>query len=388
MTPEDIAAGMTGRLKLVQPGRWEALLPSACVQNHASFLSRTADALHCLWFGGSLEGKADISIWRSTLHDTQWSQAEKLTDDAQRSEQNPVLFNAPDGRCLLFNTAQPGGNQDECAVRMSETDCAPRDLPLPKGTFVRGPVQVRHDGAWLLPLFRCVQRPGARWTGSHDTAALAISIDHGKHWQEVDVPGSIGCVHMTLVKGQPTGYGAVVAAHEKPYIAYFRRRQADFVHRAQSIDGGETWSVPEPTDVPNNNSSISAIRLHDGRIALACNPVNARMYPLARRSGLYDELGDHDRRPQSKGGCEPIWGVPRAPMTICLSNDDGRSFPHRLVIEEGDGACLSNNSLNGQNHELSYPSLLEGADGSIDLAYTCHRRAIRHVRLDRDWMQH
>jgi predicted neuraminidase len=170
------------------------------------------------------------------------------------------------------------------------------------------------------------------------------------------------------------------------YTAFFRRRQADFVHRTVSTDGGESWSVPEPTDVPNNNSSIGVIRLADGRIAMACNPVNARMHPDARRSGLYDELGEEDRRPQAGGGCDPVWGVPRAPMMLCLSTDEGCTFPHRITVEDGDGACLSNDSLDGRNHELSYPSLLEAADGSIDLVYTCHRRAIRHVRLSRQWV--
>ncbi len=34
---------------------------SPMVQNHAAFLMRdNADTLHCVWFAGELEGKADI----------------------------------------------------------------------------------------------------------------------------------------------------------------------------------------------------------------------------------------------------------------------------------------------------------------------------------------
>jgi predicted neuraminidase len=140
----------------------------------------------------------------------------------------------------------------------------PRTLDLPKGSFVRAQVTLRDDGAWMLPLFLCRTVPGARWTGSHDVAAVATSADRGESWDLVEVPGSTGCVHMTLV---PLG-GTRLAA-------FFRRRQADYVYRAESADGGRTWSVPEPTDVPNNNSSIVAIALADGRIALLCNPVNS-----------------------------------------------------------------------------------------------------------------
>lgn len=375
-TPDQIASGMDGRLRETAPGRSEALLPSHTVQNHAAFLTRAADGgLACLWFGGSLEGKADISIYRASLGPAGWQVPEQVSDDPERSEQNPVEFDAPDGRRLVFNTAQPGGNQDACVIRMREPGGAPRDLPLPRGTFIRGPVHVRGDGAWLMPLFRCVPRPGERWTGSHDTAALAVSEDAGATWREVEVPGSLGCVHMTLV---PFGAGR--------FAAFFRRRQADFVYRAESLDGGETWSVPAATDLPNNNSSISAIRLADGRVAIACNPVNAALHPEARRASLYDEIGDDDR-PNATGGAEPVWGVPRAPMTIALSSDDGVTFPRRILVEGGPGSCLSNNSVDGSNQEMSYPSLSEGVGGTLDLAYTYHRRAIKHVRLSPAWLE-
>ncbi len=371
---EEIAAGMDGRLRDVGDGRWEALLPSPSVQNHAAFLAPGPSGLACLWFGGSLEGKADISIFRATLGAGGWSEPERLTDDPDLSEQNPVQFRAPDGRTLILHTAQPGGDQDACVIRVCEAGRAPLTLPLARGTFIRGPIHLRADGAWLLPLFRCVPVPGHRWTGSHDTAALAISEDAGVSWREVELPRSIGCVHMTLV---PLGGDHL--------LAFFRRRQADVIYRAESRDGGESWTAPEATDLPNNNSSISAIRLEDGRIAIASNPVNAAMRQ-DRRASLYDELGD-DARPNATGGCDPIWGVPRAPMAISLSSDDGRSFPTRLLVEDGPGSCLSNDSLDGRNRELSYPSLVEREDGTLDLAYTFHRRAIKHVRLSRRWLE-
>jgi predicted neuraminidase len=366
---------MTGRLAPAGPGRAEAILPSPAVQNHAAFLSRHPDGtLDCLWFGGSLEGKSDIFIWRSRLFPGAqgWAPAEQVSDDPDRSEQNPVQFLAPGGDVLILHTAQPGGGrQDECAVRLRAEGAAPRDLPLPPGTFIRAPVHVRPDGAWLLPLFHCIPTPGAQWTGRHDRASVAISSDRGQSWRLADVPESTGCVHMTIVDlGAPDG---------RQLAAFFRRRQADFVYRTESRDGGESWDVPQPTDVPNNNSSISVIRLADGRLAMACNPVNAAMSP-DRRASLYDELGD-DTRPQATGGCTPIWGVPRGPLSLVFSADGGKTFPQRMVVEDSPGTCLSNDSLNGRNLELSYPSLSQAPDGSLDLAYTLYRRAIRHVRL-------
>ncbi|WP_435310706.1 sialidase family protein [Primorskyibacter sedentarius] len=361
--PPAIALAMTGR---VESGT--AILPSPCIQNHAAFLARSPNGeLECVWFGGSLEGKADICIYRSRLLGAGWTAPEKLTDDPERSEQNPVLFHAPDGRCLLLHTAQPGGDQDKCVIRMREIGHPPQDLSLPGGSFVRARPILRSDGAWLLPLFHCTPQAGARWTGRHDTASVAISADAGISWRQVAVPGSTGCVHMTIVPG------------DDRLVAFFRRRQADFVHRSESRDGGETWSVPVATPVPNNNSSLAATRLADGRLALCCNPVNAAMF-TDRRASLYDELGD-DARPEASGGCTPIWGVPRAPLVVLLSEDDGQTFPRSLTVADSTGTCLSNNSEDGRNQELSYPAMLEAPDGGLDIAFTLHRRAIAYRHL-------
>jgi len=371
LTANEIAGQMTGAVTRFDNGRTGAILPSLCVQNHAAFLHRGADGiLQCAWFAGGLEGKADICIYRSCLDEEKglWSPPEALSNDPQRSEQNPVLFASGDARTLLFHTAQPGGNQDQCIVRMRALGHQPVDLGLPMGSFVRACPLTRADGAWLLPLHHCTHVPGARWTGRHDYAAVAISHDKGKSWLCRDVPQSTGCVHMTLV---PAGGDRI--------LAFFRRRQADYVYMTASDDGGESWAVPQATNIPNNNSSISAAALADGRIALVCNPVNAEM-SSARRQSLYDELGS-DSRPEADGGCTAIWGVPRAPLSLFFSSDGGRSFGNEIQVWNSPGTCLTNDSEDGNNHELSYPFMLPAENGDLDIAFTLHRRAIAYVRI-------
>ena len=68
-------------------------------------------------------------------------------------------------------------------------------------------------------------------------------------------------------------------------------------------------------------------------------------------------------------------------MTLAMSWNNGATFPLRRDLETGSGYCLSNNSAEGLNREYSYPSILQGPDGALHIAYTYHRRAIKYVRL-------
>lgn len=382
LTHEAVAARMDGRIASVAPGRSEAFLPSPCIQNHAANLARLADgSLACVWFGGTMEGMGDISIYLSRLAagSDRWSAPEKLSDDPDKSEQNPLLFTAPDRKVWLLYTSQTSGNQDGAVVKRRVSADGGRtfgpvstlcDVP---GTFVRQPIIVNSAGHWLLPVFRCIGIPGTRWTGDADTAAVLISSDSGESWTMHDVPDSIGAVHMNIV---PLGGDRMAA--------FYRNRFAEQVLRSESQDGGRSWSAPEPTDLPNNNSSVQAVALGDGRIAIVYNHSNAGMSD-ARRLSLYDEIeadGDEAQaQTAARFGPAAIWGVPRAPLSLAISDDGGLSFPDRRDLETGDGYCLSNNSKDGLNREFSYPSIV-GEGGTLHIAFTYYRRAIKYIRLD------
>lgn len=380
LTTAEIEAAMDGQLHVGPSGRVDAFLPSPMVQNHAANLHFLPDGrLACVWFGGTMEGMGDISVWMSTLGPGGWTAARRLSDDPARSEQNPVLFTAPDGRVWLFHTSQPGGRQDECEIvaRVS-VDCGDSFGPARRigdfrGVFVRQPLRLGPAGEWLLPGFRCVTPVEGRWTGDVDSAVMLVSRDQGASWQAVEVPDSLGAVHMNPV-----------APQEGAMPAFFRDRYSQWVKRSLSLDGGLSWSAPQPTDLPNNNSSVQATRLADGRIAIVMNPISAAQSD-ARRTSLYDEIADElggeaEVQPASEGP-KAIWGVPRAPMTLALSSDNGKTFPHRIDLDRGTGHALSNNSAEGINRELSYPSILQDQEGCLHVAYTYHRRAIRYVKI-------
>jgi predicted neuraminidase len=73
-------------------------------------------------------------------------------------------------------------------------------------------------------------------------------------------------------------------------------------------------------------------------------------------------------------------------MTLAISRDGGLTWPLRRNLETGDGYCMTNNSKERLNREFSYPSLRQAADGSLHLAYTYWRQAIKYVRVNEDWV--
>ncbi len=362
-----------------------AMLPSGCPQNHAANLLPLPDGtLMCVWFGGSQEGKADISVWGSRLAPgaTTWSDAIKLSDDPERSEQNPVLFQAPDGVLWLLWTAQHAGNQDTAIVRYRQSHDGGKHwgaiatLLDEPGTFIRQPITVMPNGNWLLPVFYCRTRPGEKWVGNDDISAVKISADGGKSWRDVAVPQSLGCVHMNII---PLADGSLAA--------FFRSRWADHIWYSQSTDYGESWSAPIPTTLPNNNSSIQATTLSNGDLALVFNDMSAAG-ASERRASLYDEIDDDDGRKEPEcTGKTAFWGAPRAPMTVAISADGGKSWPWMRNLDEGDGYCMTNNSEQKLNREFSYPSIKQGEDGNLHIAYTWYRQAIKYVRVSPQWVK-
>jgi predicted neuraminidase len=408
LTPQTLDRGLfDGRLRS-DPGdaaRQDAYLPAPTVQSHAANLQTLPGGdLGCVWFGGTQEGVGDISIYFSRLRpgSDRWSEPMQLSDDPSRSEQNPILFTTPDGQLWLLYTAQLAGNQDTAEVRrrISTDDgrsWGPVETLFPAtergGVFVRQPVVVTRTGRWLLGTFHCLRMPGQKWVGDLDTSAVMISDDQGGNWREVPVPDSTGCVHMNIVELPDTSLYAV-----------FRSRWADHIYQSRSDDDGDTWTPPTATALPNNNSSIQQQRLADGRLALIYNH-SSRLDATERRTSLYDEIDDEgliespaptgdevtvpgkENDPAAAKRRTAFWGAPRAPMSLAFSGDGGRSWQPAGNLDEGDGYCLTNNSRDGLNREFSYPAIHQSPDGTLELAYTCFRQTIKHVRVPATWSE-
>ncbi|KAF2450608.1 glycoside hydrolase family 33 protein [Karstenula rhodostoma CBS 690.94] len=362
-------------------------IPASTPQVHASNLLRLPSGdLLCAWFGGSQEGLSDICIHLSRLRKgaRTWSNPQKISEDVDRSEQNPVLFlNPTTNELWVLFTAQPAGNQDKAMVRYrtskdeGQTWSQPQNLFEDEGLFIRQPIVVLKDGTWVLPAWYCRTPPGYRWIGNDDISVLKYTQDSGKTWHEKEVPNSTGCVHMNI------------RATKDGYAALYRSRWADNVYVSTSKNCLD-WSGPKPTALPNPNSGICFDVLSDGRWIVVYNDSSFQQ-GQTKREGLYDDITPKDdkRQNQPKQTREAIWGVPRKQLTVGVSGDAGKDWKIKL-LQEGDGFCMTNNSRTRENRELSYPSVWVDKDETedvVNVAFTFWRQRIKFYRFKVGWIQ-
>jgi alpha-L-rhamnosidase len=94
------------------------------------------------------------------------------------------------------------------------------------------------------------------------------------------------------------------------------------------------------TDIPNNNSGIDAMTLANGLHVMVYTP---------RGLTAGSEFG------------------PRTPLVLALSTN-GRRWENVLTLEDGAG-------------EYSYPSIIQGDDGTLHIVYTYRRTHIKYVHV-------
>lgn len=347
-------------------GYFEALIPTVTLSNHASCLLPlpNGDRL-CVWFGGSDEGNADISIYQSkySSKENKWNIARQITFDSDRSEQNPSLFKKNNGEIWLVYTAQLARKPEreelfnlqytsEIRKKVSkdngETWSDYEVLFSREGSFCRQPIQVLNSKRWVFPNWICFNDTSKNGT---DITVVQISDDEGETWKEVEIPESQGLVHANIVEIDP-GY----------LVALFRSRYADYIYRSVSDDNGDSWTVPERTSLKNNNSSISAIKLPSGRIAVAFNDFH---------------VNDEKRT--------VIWPFERPSISVAVSDDGGITWPWKRIVEPGDGFYGTGNVRSNLRYE--YPYLTLDSEGNVHITYSYRSRiCIKHNMFTEGWI--
>jgi predicted neuraminidase len=185
---------------------------------------------------------------------------------------------------------------------------------------VRNKPIVLSNGTWLAPASN--EKSGV-WNAFVDR-----SEDNGKTWAASSF--------MSLNRDSIPGEGVIQPAlwESSPgNVHMLLRSSAGVICRSDSKDYGRSWSPVYKTDLPNPNSGIDLTKLDDGTLVLAYNP---------------------DRK---------NWGA-RRPMTIAISNDNGKTWPTAVNLETGS-----------EGDEFSYPSIIHVGD-TVAVTYTWKRERI------------
>jgi predicted neuraminidase len=169
----------------------------------------------------------------------------------------------------------------------------------------------------------------------------AFTEDWGKTWQfsEPILTPELGNIQPSFVMRRD---GAVVAMMRDNGLP---KR----IRRAESKDQGVTWGPVEHMDISNPGSSVECIGLQNGNWALVCNDT---------RDG-------------------------RHLMTVYLSDDEGVTWKwKRSLADFGEKDAGS----------ASYPSVIQGKDGSIHCTYSYTVRdvsgsSIKHAHFNEAWIQ-
>lgn len=305
-------------------------------QCHASTLLRLDDGQFLVaWFGGKHEKNDDVGIWLSKGRPGNWTQPEEVAKIREDPHWNPVLFQSQEGEISLFFKVGKEIDYWETWL-MTSTDGggswseAKELVPGDKGG--RGPVRnkpiILSNGDWLAG---ASDEKNKVWN-----AFVDISTDGGKSWEstkflELDRNEIVeeGVIQPTLWESEPGNVHMLI------------RSSAGVICRSDSDDYGKTWSPIYKTDLPNPNTGIDVAKFDDGTLALAYNRDNEN------------------------------WGA-RAPLSIALSFDNGRTWPNMLDIEQGE-----------EDDEFSYPAIISFGD-TIAVTYTWQRQKIAFWMGTRD----
>jgi predicted neuraminidase len=209
-------------------------------------------------------------------------------------------------------------------------------LSLEEGMMVRNRPIVLSDGDYLLPVYHETGHD-TEMVGPDSTSLFLRYDPKRKRWTESSR------IRSRLGNIQP----AVVQITDDYLIAYCRRggdyqpRSDGYLVRAESRDGGHTWSEGQDSPLPNPNAAVEFIKLRSGSLLLIYNDSMSR----------------------------------RTPLTAALSTDQDKSYPYRRNIVEGPGS-------------FAYPTAIQTQDGKIHLVFTSDQRTvINYAVFDEDWVK-
>lgn len=292
--------------------------------------------LWAAWYSGDVgEGAIGNYVLVSTSAGVgaKWSKPLVIEGPKGTRLGDPLPWIDPKGRLWVFWSQFTGKTGAEpilrstCAIRTDDpTGAEPQwtepFLIAPDGILFGKPV-VRSDGAWIAPYFVNGQWVKGDEVAGRETGTL-ISTDEGAGWKWLGG---------TSIGEKLRNFSEATLAQRRNGSLLMVIRTSAGLRQSTSLDGGKTWA--ESTPLPG---------FEKGPSTRACM--------MKLQSGAF-MLVYHDAPPDKTGGYD------RSRLTAWLSDDEGRTWPHKLLLDE--------------RSRVSYPDAVQAADGRILITYDSGR---------------
>lgn len=299
--------------------------------------------LYLVYYGGEGEYAKDTAVFgsRRAKGSTAWSAPEVIAKDPFRSLGNGVVWQARDGVVWLFYVVRHGATWSTSRIQAkisrdhAKTWSDAFSLHDKPGMMVRNRPIVLDGGDYLLPVYH-ETGSDTESVGPDSTSLFLRYARASGEWKETaPIRSTKGNIQPAVVEISP-GY----------LVAYCRRggnygpTSDGWMVRAESKDGGWTWSEGRDSAFPNPNAAVDFLKLASGKLLLVYNDSMTR----------------------------------RTPLVAALSSDGDKTYPQRRAIAEGPG-------------DFAYPIVLQARDGTIHVVYTSdRRRVVNHAVFDESWV--
>ena len=296
------------------------------------------------WYAGSGEGARDVAIQLSTRSpEGTWSaprsifRREEVAGSMRRhvhSLGNPLLLTDDSGRLGLLFVSIAAGKWSGSSMNLSwssdggATWTDPEKLTLNPlanlSALPRNPPVPLRGGGWAVPIYEefLGRFPEMLWLRPHDSADLAAVS--------------------RMAGGMSVFQPAVAALSADRALAFYRDDSGTGrVFFSASNDRGRTWSEGRPSDLPNVDSGVCALRLPDGRLLCAVNDSTSRK---------------------------------RENLRLALSADEGGTWKYIATLAEEP------------RENFDYPYMILGRDGRVRMLYSSRGTRIVYAEFNTAWI--
>ena len=287
------------------------------------------------YYAGSGEAKPDAAwvLARKRSGDPSFGPLSVVADTEGNPEGNGVLYQNDEGTlfCIygvmhgkLDGEAGPGVRWLTCDLRMKQSE--------DRGETWSGVKMI--DSKWgNVP--RC--KPIRAHNGD---VLFGVQYDDGNSriWRSGDDAHSWDM--WGRISGSKNQHPALLQRTDGSLLALLRPSGGQGrILQSVSDDGGNCWSPAELTELTSPFAGLDAVRLQDGRFAVVYNS-----------------------NPKE-----------RNPLTISVSEDEGRTWPLKRDLVIGEG-------------QFHYPAVIEDNVGRLQVTFTNNRRTIDHIMLELGWL--